>query len=310
MISIGVHAYIIYILVWTFFLLFREGRGCGHLFGRDVLGRIRSVRGLQFTDCSYFLLLWFPESVETSAIINSLRVYRQLVFLDYMRVIVKQVHVCGTIKKIGIYLNIGSLIAWFLSEGLRLPLRWLLILVGLNGVSIIFWGLLGFDDALLTQIRLLRLQVTPVGLNSADIRISPSWLVVSMRLGMFARGCWLNGGLSDSLPKVLILRHHQVTYFLSSGHHQVILWRARTSRTLDLINYIIVVLRINHKVALWSVRCSWMNFPTHKQNILGLSCAIRSQMLILNSLLHREDILQDKLLLSTFFSWGGDALLV
>ena len=76
------------------------------------------------------------------------------------------------------------------------------------------------------------------------------------------------------------------------------------------IDDIIVVLRVNNEVALPRISSSRMNFSTHKQNILGLSGAIRSQVLILDSLLNWEDVLKHKFLLCAFFCRVRYALLV
>jgi hypothetical protein len=49
------------------------------------------------------------------------------------------------------------------------------------------------------------------------------------------------------MPEVLVFRHEQIAYFVSSpGDNEILLRRAGPSGTLDFVRYIVVILRINH----------------------------------------------------------------
>lgn len=64
---------------------------------------------------------------------------------------------------------------------------------------------------------------------------------------MLARSSGFNGCEAHLMPEVLVFRHDQIAYFMSSpGDNEILLRRARPSGTLDFVRYIVVILRIYH----------------------------------------------------------------
>ena len=243
MISIWIHPYIIYILIWALHL-FRVRRGCRCMLWHNIWWRICSIRGLELTDSCYnFLLLRFPKGIKT--LWFSFSIDWDVGFLNDMRSVVKHVHVSRTIQKVWIDLDIKSII-------IEIIFRQSDNLIALFPIIIFRWlfSLNRSRPPLVTLIRLLWLWMTRIVvllvLLLCDLWVSPLRLVVSMWLRKLAWGCWLDGGQAHRVSNWIFWEQQVRNLWMAPRDDKVFLWRAHTTRTLDLVWNVVVVLRVDH----------------------------------------------------------------
>jgi len=205
MVTIRIHANVIYVLIWTFQWLRIRWR-CWYLLGHHTWWRISSIGWLELAYSSDLFLLWLSKSIKAMIFIGSLAADRDLVFLDDVRIIIEHVYIRGAIKQIRVNLEVYPLVTRFLSDCLRLPDRWFFTLI-LECIIIIFVRFFILDSTLLTLIRFLWLHMAPIWLDCAYLWISSSTLIVSVRLCVLAGSSGFYGCETHLLPEALIFWH-------------------------------------------------------------------------------------------------------
>lgn len=206
MVTIWIHANVIYVLIWTFQWLRIRWR-CWYLLRHHTWRRIRPVGWLELAYRSDLFLFQLSKSIKPMIFIDSLGADRRnLVFLDDVRIIIEHVYVRGPIKQIRVNLEVYSLVTKFLGDSLRLSNRWFFTLI-LEGINIIFEWFFILDSTLLTLIRFLRLHMAPIRLNCAYLWIPSSTLIISVRLCVLAGISGFYWCEAHLLPEALLLWH-------------------------------------------------------------------------------------------------------